>query len=237
MTVEIDFSGCKNEANIGWACCTGSNGPDGVFQEGDCDVSVCFGTNNRDRNPDGPKCENVSTMFVVVPSDAAAVVINTHDGLTGNDAVPAVGADRMCAGQEFQGGRCAKRNSGLTSHCLETIDLSRCPASLPLPSPAPTPTPSVVVSTAAPTAVVTETNELTPMPTTVIPTGTPVATTLSPTTRSPTSTPSSATDSPTEASDIPSLVPGSDAPSDVPTSFPTATNNETLGEDEEDEDE
>ncbi len=72
ITVEIDFSGCKNEANIGWACCTGSSGPDGVFQEGDCDVpdSGCFGTNNRARNPDGSKCENVSTMFFVVPSDA-----------------------------------------------------------------------------------------------------------------------------------------------------------------------
>ncbi|GAX23323.1 hypothetical protein FisN_27Lh097 [Fistulifera solaris] len=246
MTVEIDFSGCKNEANIGWACCTGSNGPDGVFQEGDCDVpdSGCFGTNNRGRNPDGSKCENVSAMFVVVPSDASSVVINTHDGLTGNDAVPAVGADPMCAGQEFQGGRCAKRNSGITSHCLETIDLSRCPSSLPLPSPAPTPSPSVVkVSTVAPTTRGTETNEVTPMPTTLIPTGMPVATTLSPTaaTDTHTSTPSSVTvttSSPTEASDIPSLVPRSDAPSDVPTSFPTSNNNnETLGEDEEDEDE
>ena len=77
---------------------------------------------------DGPKCEGVSSMFLLVPSEATSVVINTHDGRTGNDASPAIGADPMCAGREFQGGRCAKKDSGMTSHCLETIDLSSCPS-------------------------------------------------------------------------------------------------------------
>ncbi|GAX23326.1 hypothetical protein FisN_27Lh100 [Fistulifera solaris] len=146
--IELDFSDCKDADTIGWACCTGSMGPDDEFNSGACEVppSGCFGKKNRSRDPDGGsvKCEGVSTMFLLVPSDATSVVINTHDGRTGNDASPAVGADPICAGREYQGGRCAARDNSVTAHCLETIDLSTCPTMDSLPMTAvPTPSPSV----------------------------------------------------------------------------------------------
>lgn len=143
-TVELDFSQCKDADTIGWACCTGTNGPDNEFIPGDCEVpdGGCFDKNSRARDPkdDTAKCEGVSTMLLVLPSDATSVVINTHDGRTANDAFPAVGADPMCAGREFQGGRCATRDNSITAHCLETIDLSTCPSTDSLPT---TPTPSL----------------------------------------------------------------------------------------------
>ena len=152
-TVELDFSGCKQD-DISWTCCTGSTGIDGVFDAGACDVpeSGCFGKNNMASDPDGVKCEDVSIMFVLVPSDAVSVTINTHDGATRNNASPAVGADPMCAGQRYQGGRCATRTNSVTAHCLETIYLSTCPSITPAPSPKASSDPTLVAS-APPTVV------------------------------------------------------------------------------------
>ncbi len=65
--------------------------------------SGCFGKGNFafDPEPGTPKCEEVSIMFVLVPSDAVSVTINTHNGAARNNALPPVGADPVSAGQAY----------------------------------------------------------------------------------------------------------------------------------------
>ncbi|GAX23325.1 hypothetical protein FisN_27Lh099 [Fistulifera solaris] len=215
-TVKLDFSGCKGD-DISWACCTGSTGPDNEFNAGECDVPDlgCFGKDDLATDPEGPKCETVSTMFVLVPSDAVSVTINTHDGAIRNSAVPPIGADPICAGEQYQGGRCATRNNRVTAHCLETIDLATCPADHP----------SIFLSE-APSKPVTKSPSISP---TNVPTTTPSAQPTPIQTKSPTLSPSNIpsaepTLSPTKPPTVsPSIVPSSlsHVPSAEPTLNPT----------------
>jgi hypothetical protein len=120
-TFTMDFSGCKNE-DISWACCVASDGTNQFCEiaQGGC-VNAQLDSSDSEN---GHKCETLSIVSMLVPSDATSVLINTHDGATYNGIPLEQVNTAVCGGNANEGGGCV--DLGGTAYCANIIDINDC---------------------------------------------------------------------------------------------------------------
>lgn len=117
VKVTIDVGSCKG-SSISWFCCRGSQKPE-MTSDSFCDLYHCNSPTLEDWESEKNKCNTVSVLEYLVPTDATSIIVQLHDGqFNGNVACTTPGA--CCGGS---GTSCPSATSGV---CQTTIDLSTC---------------------------------------------------------------------------------------------------------------
>ena len=113
----IDFSECKDEDKVGWACVIGAD------CDGDPADASCYPKANLTLceigSQDNEKCNDARFLHIDVESSALTLLLNMHDGLNIN------GDGNVCQGG-VPGATPPGMGSDPDEHCLVEVDLGTC---------------------------------------------------------------------------------------------------------------